>query len=112
MKIIMNDRKDTKGFFASVYDIVSKIPKGKVATYGRIAMLLGNPRASRIVGYAMSKAPMNLSNHRVVNRLGEMAPGDIFGGADMQREMLETEGVLFLDNGRIDLDSCLWNGLK
>lgn len=99
-----------KGFFSMVYEIVAQIPEGKVLTYGQIAMMLGNPYASRIVGYAMSSAPpeQNLPCHRVVNKEGKMAPGNIFGGQENQRYMLEREGVTFTENGCIDMKKHLW----
>lgn len=104
--IIMN--KD--GFFNDIYNIVERIPEGMVTTYGAIALMLGRPRASRIVGWAMNNAPSEreLPCHRVVNKTGDMAPGNIFSGADVQRMMLESEGITFLDNGRIDMDKHLW----
>ena len=97
-------------FFARVYAIVAQIPPGCVLTYGQIAAMAGNPRAARIVGYAMNGAPedCDLPCHRVVNREGTMAPGLIFGGADIQRARLEAEGVRFKDNGCIDLEKNLW----
>ena len=97
-------------FYKIIYDIVSQIPEGQVATYGQIAFLAGHPRASRIVGYAMSKAPQerNLPCHRVVNREGRMAPGYAFGGQELQRAMLEKEGITFRDNGCIDMKRHLW----
>lgn len=90
--------------------MVSKVPEGKVVTYGQIAMMLGSPNASRIVGYAMSGAPSgrNLPCHRVVNKEGKMAPGNIFGGQENQRYMLEKEGVTFTKNGRIDMKKHIW----
>jgi methylated-DNA-protein-cysteine methyltransferase-like protein len=102
-------RKPSKGFFEEVYRIVRDIPEGSVMTYGMIALMLGNPAASRIVGYAMSSAPMelHLPCHRVVNKEGSMAPGDIFGGALKQRQMLEMEGVTFKENGCIDMEKHL-----
>lgn len=98
-------------FFNSVYDVVAKIPRGKVATYGQIGKLLGNPRGARVVGWAMQAAPENLRLpcHRVVNRLGEMSPGDIFGGPGIQRAILEAEGIVFNSNGQIDMKKCLWH---
>ncbi len=97
-------------FFDKVYDIVSRIPEGSVATYGQIALMTGNPYASRIVGYAMNRAPSdrNLPCHRVVNREGRMAPDSIFGGQELQRDMLEKEGITFLENGCIDMKKHLW----
>lgn len=102
--------KPLSNFFDKVYEIVARIPVGKVATYGQIAAMLGNPRGARTVGWAMQAAPekSKLPCHRVVNRLGEMAPGDIFGGAEVQRAMLKAEGVRFNKDGRIDMKKCLW----
>lgn len=99
------------GFFAQVHALVARIPAGKVMTYGQISDALNNICSARYVGYAMAAAPghRNLPCHRVVNRLGEMAGGDHFGGAANQRRMLEAEGVPFTARGRIDLPACLFN---
>jgi len=103
-----------------VYDIVERIPAGRVATYGQIAAMLthpgpGHPRgfplAARRVGTAMRNAPAgrHLPCHRVVNARGEMLRGDAFGGADAQRQRLTREGVVFRQDGRIDLRTSLWH---
>ncbi|MCL6590216.1 MAG: MGMT family protein [Firmicutes bacterium] len=98
-------------FFHRVYQIVARIPPGKVATYGQIAALLGNPRGARTVGWAMRSAPadLNLPCHRVVNQSGAMAPGYAFGGAEVQRTLLLQEGVTFKPNGRINMDQHRWD---
>jgi methylated-DNA-protein-cysteine methyltransferase-like protein len=98
-------------FFQQVYNIASKIPSGKVATYGQIAALLGNPRGARTVGWALQGTPEQLKVpcHRVINRLGEMAPGYAFGGSDRQRRMLEDEGISFMKDGRVDMKKHLWS---
>ena len=85
--------KDT--FFARVYAAVQSIPRGKVATYGQIARLCGSPRAARVVGGALhvNPAPGVIPCHRVVNREGRLAPAFAFGGAQIQKELLEKEGV-------------------
>ena len=105
-------RKNSNGFFQKVYDFACKIPVGKVATYGQIACVLGRPGSARIVGYAISNAPieLNLPCHRIVNRDGEMAPEYVFGGAGNQRCALESEGVTFLGNGCVDMEKHQWNG--
>lgn len=95
-------------FPQQVYGLVALIPAGRVMTYGQVARLLGRPRAARLVGYAMSAAPDGLPCHRVVNRLGEMAPGFIFGGQDCQRWRLEAEGTPFTKEGRIDMEEALF----
>jgi methylated-DNA-protein-cysteine methyltransferase-like protein len=106
MKERVDERMDEKGFFRQVYDIVATIPPGSVMTYGTIAKILGRPRAARLVGYAMNSVPidLNLPCHRVVNKNGSMAPGNIFGGEERQRQMLKEEGVTFLENGCIEME--------
>jgi methylated-DNA-protein-cysteine methyltransferase-like protein len=90
--------------FELIYDVVKQIPKGKVATYGQIAMLVGNDRLSRVVGYALhvNPDPTNIPCHRVVNRFGGLSPAFAFGGVNMQAQLLEAEGVEVI-NGRVDL---------
>ena len=97
-------------FFERVYEAVCRIPKGKVATYGQIAFLAGNPKASRVVGYALhvNPRPGVIPCHRVVNRTGRLAPAFAFGGSDAQRLLLEGEGVEVGENG-VDLKRYLWN---
>lgn len=101
---------DKNSFNDKVYALVALIPPGKVMTYGQIRRLLRTPYSPLMVGYAMSAAPptRNLPCHRVVNRLGQMAPGLIFGGEDRQRALLLAEGVPFLPDGRIDLAKALY----
>ena len=93
-----------------IYEQVKRIPHGKVATYGMIATLAGNPRWSRVVGYALHVNPSQseIPCHRVVNRHGETSRAFAFGGCALQRELLESEGVAFLPDGRVDLEECLW----
>ncbi|MGM9972963.1 MAG: MGMT family protein [Clostridiaceae bacterium] len=100
-----------KEFYERVYEIAAQIPKGKVATYGDIARAIGSPKSARIVGYAMRSIPegRKVPAHRVVNRLGEMAPSHVFGSQELQREILESEGVIFKEDGTIDMEKCRWN---
>ena len=100
-------RKETEEKYRAVYDIVSAIPSGSVASYGQIALMIGGMTA-RQVGRAMSLAPPGLPAHRVVNRLGEMSPDYVFGGLEIQRALLESEGVTFTDAGRIDMKKHRW----
>ena len=96
-------------FCEAVYKAVSRIPAGKVATYGQIACLAGNPRAARAVGWALRRCPSpDIPCHRVVNRSGGMAPADIFDGADGQRVLLAMEGVLAGCDGRVDMERYGW----
>ena len=99
-------------FFETVYTMVSKIPRGRVATYGQIARLAGNPRASRIVGCALHTCPASsgIPCHRVVNREGRLAPADAFGGPEVHRSLLEAEGVPVSGEGCVDLKNYCWDG--
>lgn len=96
--------------FKKIYAVVSKIPEGKVATYGQIAALAGNPRWSRVVGYALhsNPAPGIIPCHRVVNREGKTAPAFAFGGEDVQKGLLQNEGIVFKADGSIDLKIYGW----
>ena len=79
--------------FQKVYAIVMKIPYGKVATYGQIAAYAGNPRWSRVVGFALhvNPDPEHIPCYRVVNRMGEVSSAFAFGGENRQVELLEAE---------------------
>ena len=100
--------------FKQIYDVVCKIPKGKVATYGTVARLAGNPRWSRVVGYALhaNPSPGIIPCHRVVNRNGMVADSFAFGGSEIQRAMRMQEGIEFQKDGSIDLDKFGWGNNK
>ncbi len=99
-----------KSFPKRIYDLVAQIPEGKVATYGQLAFMAGSPRAARIVGAAMYRAPAGLPCHRVLYGDGRLCCDRAFGGKEIQRQMLEEEGVTFLPDGRVDLQNHLWAG--
>lgn len=99
-----------QAFFQQVYRVVRQIPPGAVTTYGVIARLIGRPTAARHVGFAMRCAPDGLPCHRVVNQAGTLAHQDVFGSTEYQRQLLESEGVTFLESGRIDMKKHLWYG--
>ena len=96
--------------FERIYAVVQTIPKGRVATYGQVAMLAGNPRWARVVGYALhvNPRPGEIPCHRVVTKDGETSSAFAFGGGDMQRTLLEEEGVTFLPDGRVDMEKHRW----
>lgn len=87
-----------------IYEAVKRIPKGKVATYGKVAEMAGNKNMSRAVGNALHKNPDpdNIPCFRVVNSKGELAPEFAFGGIGEQRKLLEAEGIEVKDN-KVDL---------
>lgn len=83
-----------------IYEAVKQIPYGHVATYEQVAELAGNPKMSRAVGNALHKNPdpENIHCYRVVNSKGELAGRFAFGGADVQAELLRSEGIEVVDN--------------
>lgn len=94
--------------FHKIYEQVKKIPEGKVATYGQIALMAGNPRWSRVVGYALHSNPEPgvIPCHRVVNKDGKLSKSFAFGGENVQRDMLISEGVIFIDENTVDMKNC------
>lgn len=96
-------------FRNQVYRLTRKIPKGRVATYGQIAKLAGNPKASRTVGMFMKINPdaPNTPCHRVVASDGALTGYSGGGGITTKKEMLIAEGVLFKGK-KVDLARCLW----
>ena len=95
--------------FAAFYDVVRKIPTGKVATYGQVARLAGMPRCARTVGYAMAgcKDP-SIPCHRVVDRFGDTKACFDTYAPGTQRAILEEEGVIFRPDGTVDLAHSQW----
>ena len=94
--IVMSDK---------VYEFVKSIPPGKVATYGQIALYLGNRNFARMVGNILhdNPDPEHIPCHRVVNSHGQLSRSYAFGGIEAQRRLLESEGVVFKNNQVVDL---------
>ena len=95
---------------ARVWAVVRRIPRGRVATYGQVAVLAGIPGQARQVGYALHDLPTGTSVpwHRVVNARGEVSPRATPGHDLEQRVRLEVEGIRFGRGGRIVLDEFRW----
>jgi methylated-DNA-protein-cysteine methyltransferase-like protein len=99
----------------SVYAVIRRIPRGRVATYGQVAELAGIPGQARRVGYALSELPDQTSVpwHRVINARGEISPRADPGLVErIQRALLESEGVEFDDAGRVELRRYQWKPRK
>lgn len=94
-----------------IYAAVKQIPYGKVATYGQIATMCGNPYYARAVGNALHRNPDpdNIPCFRVVNSRGKLAKAFVFGGINVQAELLINEGVEVTDN-KVDLSKYQWRG--
>ena len=106
-------------FKAQVWALVKQVPPGKVATYGQIAALLAVPGGmdpkdyqafgARWVGGAMAACPPDVPWQRIINAQGKISLPE-GGGRSLQRDLLESEGVVFDDRGRIDLQKYRWSG--
>jgi methylated-DNA-protein-cysteine methyltransferase related protein len=96
-------------FYAQVYHLVRHVPPGRVTTYGTLARALGAPHWARQVGWALAALDNDddVPWHRVVNARGGLSPRS-YGSADLQRALLEDEGVRFDLQSRLDLDTYLW----
>jgi methylated-DNA-protein-cysteine methyltransferase-like protein len=93
-----------------IWSVVRKVPRGRVATYGQIAEIAGLEGHARQVGYALHNLPAN-SNvpwHRVVNAKGEISARTGGDSHELQRMLLEAEGVSFDAKGRMDLRAYRW----
>lgn len=98
-----------KHTFEAIYEIVRQIPAGRVCTYGGIALLAGNPRGARIVGYAMRACTdATVPCHRVLHHDGSLSAAFIADGIQRQELLLKKEGVAFLPDGKADLTKHLW----
>lgn len=91
-----------------IYEAVKRIPKGRVATYGKVAEMAGNPRMARAVGNALhhNPDPEHIPCFRVVNAKGELAGAFAFGGEEVQARLLEEDGIEVID-GKVDLKKYL-----
>jgi methylated-DNA-protein-cysteine methyltransferase-like protein len=94
-------------FREAVWQLVRRVPRGRVATYGQIAALLGRPRAARAVGGTLRRCPADLPWHRVVNAQGAISVRARMSSTLTQRIRLEAEGVAFR-RGRVVLRAHAW----
>ncbi len=98
-----------RGHHERIYRVVRAVPAGRVATYGQVAEIAGRC-TPRMVGYAMASVPSgtDVPWHRVINSRGEISlRGE---GLDLQRALLESEGVTFDERCRVDLSEFGWTG--
>jgi methylated-DNA-protein-cysteine methyltransferase-like protein len=103
------------GFFQRVYEVVKRIPPGRVTTYGAIARYLGSPGSARMVGWAMNQShgtPEYIPAHRVVNRVGLLTGKHHFEGSDLMQELLENEGAIIRDNRIENMEDLFWDPME
>lgn len=95
-----------------IYAVVKKIPRGKVASYGQVARIAGLERHARLAGYALHSLPDDLVNkvpwHRVINAQGYVSIRSNPLAAELQKKLLEREGVLFDSRDRVDMKKFGW----
>lgn len=103
-----------KGFYQKVYNVVKKIPYGKVASYGMIARAIGAPGAAKLVGYALHSLPTetDVPWHRVVSAKGLISLYKLGILGEIQREMLEREGIVVNEFEQIDMERYAWKGIN
>lgn len=99
------------GFFEQVYEVVQKIPYGRVSSYGAIAKYLGAPGSARMVGWAMNASHdlEHVPAHRVVNRIGLLTGKHHFSGTNLMQQLLENEGVVVIENQIQEFDKYFWD---
>ena len=104
--------KEADNFFNKVYDVARKIPFGRVTSYGAIAKYLGAARSARMVGWAMNNSGSQepeVPAHRVVNKKGLLTGKHHFNGTNLMQQLLESEGIVVVDNQIQDLENVFWN---
>lgn len=96
--------------YRRIYAVVSRVPRGRVATYGQVAELAGLPGCARQVGYALHalSEQQSVPWQRVINARGEISPRSERGMDEVQRQLLEAEGVGFDPRGRVSLERYQW----
>jgi methylated-DNA-protein-cysteine methyltransferase related protein len=100
---------ETEGYRERVYELVRRIPTGRVMTYGQLADMLGEGYTARTVGFVMHSADEETTPwQRVINSQGACSTGRVILPPDKQQRMLEAEGITFDARGRCDLNRYRW----
>ena len=99
---------NSPGYRSRVFEIVRRIPTGRVMTYGQLADILGEGYTARTIGFVMHSADESVPWQRVINAQGACSTGRVILPPDLQQRMLESEGVLFNEKGRCDLARYRW----
>ncbi len=99
---------NSRGYRERVFEIVRRIPPGRVMTYGQLAEILGEGYTPRTVGFVMHSADETVPWQRVINSQGACSTGRVVVPPDLQQRMLVSEGVVFNEKGRCDLARYRW----
>jgi methylated-DNA-protein-cysteine methyltransferase-like protein len=103
--------QDEPSFRELVYDLVLRIPPGRVMSYGQVARVLGAGYDARSIGNVMHATPKdgrNIPWHRVINAQGKCSTAGLTTPTDLQQRLLEAEGVVFDEKGRCDIATLIW----
>ena len=107
--------QNSDNFFQKVYWVTKQIPFGKVTSYGAIARYIGVAGAARMVGWAMNQSHFqddNIPAHRVVNRNGVLTGKHHFGGFEIMKQLLESEGVIVRNDKVVNFNNVFWDPCK
>lgn len=94
---------------ARIFALVQACPAGRVTTYGWLAKAVGYPRGARMVGWIMNEATQGVPAQRVINSKGELTGSWAFGSPERMRQLLENEGIVFSEQGSVDLKRYGWD---
>jgi methylated-DNA-protein-cysteine methyltransferase-like protein len=111
-KTVKPSGKREESFFELVYEVTRQIPKGRVTSYGAIAVCLGTKMSARMVGWAMNgagKVRPKVPAHRVVNRNGMLTGKHHFGEPDLMQKLLEKEGITVKEDTVVDFKEIFWD---
>ncbi len=104
--------EQVENLMSRVYALVKACPVGRVTTYGALAKAIGYPRSARMVGWFMNAAPEGVPAQRVINSKGELSGNWAFTTTGGMRKLLEDEGIVFSEDGRVDLKRYGWDPLR
>src|SRR6266702_6294624 len=105
-----NEQVET--LMARVFALVRACPVGRVTTYGWLAKALGYPRGARMIGWIMNESAEGVPAQRVINSKGELSGSWAFGSPDLMRQLLYNEGIIFSEDGRVDLKRYGWEPMR
>lgn len=115
LKAVKPSGKNDENFFELVFEVVRQIPKGRVTSYGAIAVALGTKSSARMVGWAMNgshRVRPKVPAHRVVNRLGILSGKHHFSPPGLMEKLLKKEGIKVKDDQVVDFKNLFWDPLE
>ena len=108
-EIVGDFRQQIATLMTQVFSLVQACPAGQVTTYSWLGKAIGYPRGARMVGFLMHEAPEGVPAQRVISSKGELTGSRAFGQIGRMRQLLEKDGVTFLEDGHVDLKRYGWD---